>query len=238
MNTIGDRLRYARELRGLRQERLAEMINVSQTTITNLEVGKNKTSKKLLDMAKVLEIDPNWLATGQGEKPTAYSPKHKAKTSNAVMEISANYKPIKEEVHIYHLSASASMGHGLCANQDHDQIIGLITASKQWANKHLQNATSPKNVYIITGQGDSMEPTFKDGAPLFVDTGISEINTDGIYVFEYDQELYIKRLSRQMGEIMVLSDNPKYQAFTMTKEKLAQTRIIGRIIGTCPFVEI
>lgn len=64
--TIGDRCREARHKRGLSQEELAARAGVSGGVIANTEWGRNKTIRKLTAVARALEVDPHWLATGNG----------------------------------------------------------------------------------------------------------------------------------------------------------------------------
>lgn len=66
MNGINERIRKAREKKGLLQKELAELLNVNRVTITNIENGKNKGNfdilKKLCD---ALEVTPNYIILGQ-----------------------------------------------------------------------------------------------------------------------------------------------------------------------------
>ena len=55
---LGHIVKYARDKKGLTQEELAEISNVSKASIATLECGKvNPTFNKLHQLAKVLDID-------------------------------------------------------------------------------------------------------------------------------------------------------------------------------------
>lgn len=56
-----------------------------------------------------------------------------------------------------------------------------------------------------------MMPTIKFGANIFVDTKIDYFDGDGVYVFIFDNEIYIKRLQITGTEIIVISDNSIYE---------------------------
>lgn len=57
-----NRIRELRNERGLRQEDLAEMINVSQQTISRLESGENAlTSDILVDLSKVFHVSADYI---------------------------------------------------------------------------------------------------------------------------------------------------------------------------------
>lgn len=65
---MGERIKEAREDRGWSQKDLASKAGVSQGAIGNLEIGLRQTSRKLLEIAAALQVRPEWLATGRGEK--------------------------------------------------------------------------------------------------------------------------------------------------------------------------
>ncbi|MFJ5159704.1 helix-turn-helix domain-containing protein [Pantoea sp. NPDC088449] len=66
MNTLSERLKKAMEMRGFSQAKLAESAGMSQPSIWKITAGKSKTSKKIVDIAKVLDVSPDWLANGAG----------------------------------------------------------------------------------------------------------------------------------------------------------------------------
>lgn len=74
MNNLAERLIWAREQKGLTQDALAKQAGVSQSTIGNLESGIRQTARKIIEIAAALDVDPMWLANGQGAaKPSAAS---------------------------------------------------------------------------------------------------------------------------------------------------------------------
>ncbi|WP_066733586.1 helix-turn-helix domain-containing protein [Cupriavidus sp. D384] len=65
MNTLAERLRFARTERGLSQAALAEMVGLSQPMIRKIELGSE--TSKVVELAVALRVRPEWLATGEGE---------------------------------------------------------------------------------------------------------------------------------------------------------------------------
>lgn len=68
MNTLGERLNYARKKNGYTQDSLAESIGVSRGVIFNLE--KNKTEPQLIvinAICQTLKINKDWLMNGIGK---------------------------------------------------------------------------------------------------------------------------------------------------------------------------
>ena len=72
MNNLGIRLRTARKEKGLTQPALAKEIGVTKSAISQWETGTTKSmdSSKLLALASILDVSPNWLSDGKGEKHT------------------------------------------------------------------------------------------------------------------------------------------------------------------------
>lgn len=66
VKTIAERLKLAREQSGLNQQELAKRAGVSQGTIGNIESGLRKQPRGLLEIAKALNVSPQWLSNGNG----------------------------------------------------------------------------------------------------------------------------------------------------------------------------
>ena len=62
---MDNRIKFARMKKGISQEELAELIDVSRTAISFIETAKqNPTILKVIDIAKVLDVDINELIKG------------------------------------------------------------------------------------------------------------------------------------------------------------------------------
>ena len=64
LDSFAARLTFRREQCGLTQAQLASRSELSQATIGNLETGRNKGTKKILELAKALHVTPDWLVHG------------------------------------------------------------------------------------------------------------------------------------------------------------------------------
>lgn len=73
-------------------------------------------------------------------------------------------------------------------------------------------------------------PTIKFGANIFVDTKIDYFDGDGVYVFIFDNEIYIKRLQITGTEIIVISDNSIYEKWRLDKQMMNNFHIQGKVI--------
>lgn len=73
MKGIGQRIRRAREARGMSQAQLAKAVGIAQQTLATLEGDPDRGTKHVLKFAQALNQDPNWLATGEGAMRSVFA---------------------------------------------------------------------------------------------------------------------------------------------------------------------
>lgn len=99
----------------------------------------------------------------------------------------------------------------------------------------LFNSFSKNKTYsVINAIGDSMSPTINDKDRLIVEHWDGEqIHDNRVYVFCYNNEIFVKRLVKNIDEIVVKSDNPDpaYRVRFIDKSELDRVIIIGQIVG-------
>lgn len=66
MKNFSERLRHARQQRGLSQAGLARLCSLSQSAISNYENGTRRDAREILDLAKALNVSVHWLRNGAG----------------------------------------------------------------------------------------------------------------------------------------------------------------------------
>ncbi len=125
---------------------------------------------------------------------------------------------------------------------EYETILGHVELNEHFVRTRFPSASSPRNLRVITGLGDSMwdaerQDGYQDGDPLFVDVGIVDVRYDAVYVFSYRGDLYIKRLQRLPdGTLNVISDNKKYPPFVI--DDTDSVRIIARAISAWNFKKL
>jgi transcriptional regulator with XRE-family HTH domain len=67
VETLADRLRVARRRRALSQEALAVRASTSREVIQKIENGKSLRPRKIVAIAKALDVEPSWLMFGGNE---------------------------------------------------------------------------------------------------------------------------------------------------------------------------
>lgn len=121
-----------------------------------------------------------------------------------------------------------AMGSGVLL-RDQPGVINSWHVSPEWIQKNVRNITSPANLAIVTGFGDSMKGMYNPGDPLLVDTGVRTVEFDGVYFFRIGEEGFIKRLQRVPGEgLLAISENKAYRDWTI-KDGM-DFEVFGRVV--------
>jgi transcriptional regulator with XRE-family HTH domain len=85
-STFASRLKATRLACGFSQQQLAERVGIRQTTIANLESGRNKRCRESMQLAAILEVSEKWLLTGEEDaSPVVNAPMPSALPPNARM---------------------------------------------------------------------------------------------------------------------------------------------------------
>lgn len=106
------------------------------------------------------------------------------------------------------------------------------TSEKISVTKDLIANYSPSNQYsIISARGSSMSPTLNDLDKLIIQHNLNEqIIDDTVYLFKYNDELFIKRLVKNVDQLVCISDNPRFEDRVITPSGDNFT-ILGKVVG-------
>lgn len=142
-------------------------------------------------------------------------------------DVSADLKVI--EIPIFSARGSMGLGEPLPEN---DAVIDYLRLTKNWVDQNIRSLSNPANLAVLSAKGDSMLPTFSEGDILLVDCGVERTDVDAVYVIERHNELFVKRVQRQYadGSIVIRSDNPNYGPEVVPADKVADVRVLGRVL--------
>ena len=243
---LGSRVRQHRLSLRWSQAELARRLNIKQQSIDQLESGKVKTPRYIVELAETLGVPLDWLRLGVGN---ARFPKTTQGKNNFGKALPSDTQNIQDE------NASKFKVHGtyFCLNGETYCFVPVYEARslvdlgalkaesiepvshnifrKDWV-KSISNAEPPSNLVILSMAGDSMRDTLHDGDHVLVDLSVRRWVRDGMYVIRYstNDELMIKRLVRQPSSnfLIVRSDNRNYGSeFTLSDNEII---IEGRVI--------
>jgi len=186
------------------------------------ELKKLTNTATIVDLSKALGVATS-TARGwktRGEVPDKIMLKAR-QLSQKVNTIPSGYIDLP----FYDIEVSA--GHGAlvaCEERAEDMVF-----SQRFVTDTL--GVNANNIFLMPVRGDSMVPTLKNQSLIIVNR-TDQIIEDGVYVFRYDGQLRVKRLQFSKIGISVVSDNPAYQTWELSKAELATEdfEIIGEVI--------
>ena len=118
-----------------------------------------------------------------------------------------------------YLDQDLSAGKGLPL-PDSDTKIGLICVPESLREYK-------ENIGVLRVKGDSMTPTLNNGDLIICDT-CGYDNGEGVYAIRLNGNGYVKRIQVGKGELIIKSDNARYEP--MTEPIGSQNvQIIGRV---------
>ena len=187
---LSERIKLVRKsLKCETQKDFSELVNFPFSRVQDIERGKVKELKasELETLQEKFLINSWWLLTGKGEMFI----------SNDTTKNSDNY-------FIDLLNVRAGAGEGIYNYVI--ETVDTISLDKSFFRTPI-NTNKIKGIQV---DGDSMEPTLRDGDYVLIDENIN-FGTNGIYAIQYGGQILIKRLQFKMdGTILIISDNDKY----------------------------
>jgi phage repressor protein C with HTH and peptisase S24 domain len=183
---------------------LARHCKINPVSVSDWVAGRTKSldGANLLRAADFFKVNPEWLATGKGQKDIKLN-LHLVVNNEA--EIETDEFLIRQ-----HHDVFGAMGTGLVLRDQPGQITGWRVTT-EWLNKNIPTNTGKDNLCIVTG------------------FGINDLQYDAVYFFRIGEEGFIKRLQRIPGDgIRAISENKAYESWTITPDM--DFEIFGRVL--------
>jgi phage repressor protein C with HTH and peptisase S24 domain len=191
---------------------MARKIGTSSAIVTAWRKRNTIPYKEVYEASRTTGYSMDWILTGQGVQQT---------DKIQVIPEADDY------CHISQYSIEASAGQG--ALVEAENIDQHLAFKESWLRK---SGINPSNLIAIYARGDSMEPTIFSGDSLVIDKTRDTVTSDGgVYVINYDGELFVKRVQKQLdGLVAITSDNKNYRDMTIPTQDLSKLKIIGRVV--------
>jgi len=219
---MGRRLQMARTELGMTQIELARRAGVSQSTIANIESGRNAGSKHILQIAVAMGINPRWLS--EGAVPRYLT---------GLMETQVAKDPT-----VYAAPNSAD----LLWIDRYTYSLDRRTGHVQWTAVEAQAALFRKRFFDSTGAsaencrlfgvgGDDMEPFVFQQDVILIDTARTTAREGKIFLVDFEGEPLIKQVFKEPGGVLRLhAYNPQYPDKIIGPEHEGSVRIVGECI--------
>ena len=96
----------------------------------------------------------------------------------------------------------------------------------------LRRKGNPRRMVLMRVSGDSMVPEIYDNDVVLLDQGQKEITPGRLYAVGFEDAIYIKRVDKLPGKIILHSANPAYPPLSLDLrgDGADQFRVIGRVL--------
>lgn len=216
---VGQRIRELRKAKKMTISQLATLTNADVGNISRLERGmQGYSDASLKKIADALEVPLSELFSFHEKKDTV--------DKYSINSLSTERRRDVYRVDVMDVSASAGDGN---STRDFIEVISSIEYVTEEA-RNLFGHRPANQVKLINVRGDSMQGTIEPGDLIFVDVGVTHFDGDGIYVFDFSGDLFVKRLQKIKTQLLVLSDNPLYREWQITDQEMDMLHVCGKVL--------
>ena len=191
----------------------AGRIGIPSGTFDRIWNGKSvPKAAHLCRIAEATGTTVDWLL--RGKQPEFSSPSRISETPDGFVLLPR-----------YEVRASAGSGEVVHS----EQIVDFLAFKETWVRNTLRR--NPANLLLIEAVGDSMEPTISDADLLLVDATETRVRDNAVYAISIAGDLVVKRVQRRVtGELLIISDNPRYSADVVPPNMAADLRVVGQVV--------
>ncbi len=198
-SSIGHRLKQIIERMNMTQAEMGQVLNIPQSNLYRYESNASKLTTDKLESLYQLDVNINWLLTGNGEM---FKNSKIVKSDNTINIMNS------EIISVPYIDMSASAGHGIMNFEDLPTIKNMYVSMELLGIQDFET----KNCFLMKAQGNSMSPKIESGDYLFVKmTQDTPKYLEGIYIVSYDGELYVKDLQLSRNKLVMRSINKDYE---------------------------
>lgn len=201
--TVGDRIRIAREQRGLSQVDLATKIGVTKQNLYKYENGiiTNIPSDRIESIAEICDVSPSWIMGW------------KEKVADGVVLLP------NDNVYMRPIYESAAAGFNVLAQ---NTIIGYMPT-------YIKALSEQDNYIWINVVGDSMSPLIDDGSKVLIKKQES-VDSGQIAVVLIDgEEAVVKKVVYGKDWIELQSVNPYYPPRRFEGNEVLRVKVVGLV---------
>lgn len=174
---------------------------------------------KQSDLARIFNVSRQYIIQMKNKPlPLKYTDiiNEKLKNQNIDDSISLDYFP----------DVFGSCGNGVFQFSTEKE---LITIPKSSLFKHFNPS---KQYFVINAYGNSMEPYIYDKDKLVVESwNGGQIIDNRPYLFCYKDEIFVKRLTKNVNQLVIIPENKDYDIIKLKDKELENVNIIGQIVG-------
>ncbi|PIT11654.1 XRE family transcriptional regulator [Snodgrassella alvi] len=222
MTTFGERLARLREGKQLSQAKLGKLAGIKQSTIAQIERGRNQSTRRIIELAEVLDTTPNYLLNGVMD--LSIVPSSSEIGSYSEKDMDNNDQGAYVKIPYYDISLSAGIGNATWIVRDNPE---KLLFRKSWLQRRGLHEINLKAMYV---RGESMEPLLYNMDTILLDISDTDIVDGSVYAIIFKGRLYIKALRNTEDGIDIISLHPDYECMRVTQETYSQFQVLGKMV--------
>lgn len=212
--TIGERIR---QVRGKTPRSIfAKHIEITESTLRNYENNLSLPNSDIVaKICHVFNVEPGWLILGGKNNSTEELPAKAPTTTGVELKLI----PLVE--------ARLSAGQGSL------EVDGNSERSYAFRMDFLLRKGNPNAMVLMRVAGDSMQPEIMDNDVVLIDQSKKDIIPGKIFAVGFDDAIYLKRIDKQPGEVILKSVNEEAYPpirLDMRGDMAEFFRVIGKVI--------
>ena len=230
MTDLAERLKEARTTSGMSQVELADRSGVSQSTIANIESGRNEGSKHIVKIAEALNHNVHWLMYGKLPR-MVYNvrtvPEGEERPDPNLMP-DAPIGTLPSGLPDVWMDRSEVRSRRPHREPDWKKVEQRVLSVKTSLFPAL--STNPARCRVIAVPDESMEPfLFRDDL-FMIDLTKAQPRDGRIYAVLFEGDLLIRQVFRQVGSVVLHAYNPRFPDKTVSAEHSDALECLGEYV--------
>lgn len=225
--TLGDRLKLLREKFYGNQDDFALALGCHQNTLSRYETGKRKPKTDVIEkICELTGISEKWLLRGEGEMYEGRITEIRPAVAVSKVPDFKYQDDDSDMINIPMVEARLSAGHG-------SWIVGAgIECFYAFSSAFLHRKGNPSSMVVMKVEGDSMSPEIRHNDVVLIDQNQTTIRLGQIYAVGFEDTIYLKRIDKLPGKILLKSVNPAYPPVEISTEEQegSSFRVIGQVL--------
>ena len=216
------------------QMELAGALGVNRSAVTQAKLRDSVPQKWILVLARRYSLSADWLEFGKGpQRPGRVLPGQSAvrEAGGGRLLRPATAPDAAQEELVYVPQASAR----LCAGGGSFEVEAATVATHPMPRRWLSRLGSPSHMVLMDVVGDSMEPGIMDGDTVLIDRANTRYADGGVIAVGVDDAIYLKRMEKASGGVLLHSDNTNYSPMKIRGDELDSLRVIGKVVWLCRY---
>lgn len=201
---------------------LARKIEISQQSIAKARTTKSVPFSWLPKVSTLFDVSLDWLYTGEGLMRLE---QHPPKNDASLCEVNAFHSDV-DIIMIPMAEARLSAGCGSL------EVDAKSEKKYGFRSDFLFRKGSPKDMILMRVSGDSMAPEIEDNDVVLLDQSKKEITPGRLYAVGFEDAIYLKRIDKLPGKVVLKSTNPAYPPVELNINGDCEDlfRVIGRVL--------